>query len=166
MAAPKMSRMIFSGTSAAFPYLPFLKGHLGLPTRLFASSSHPTDLPPEGEIPIPEWKQPENESTELKRARLLYQSRKRGMLENGLLLSTFAARYLPGLNESQLQQYDQLINKPNNDWDIFHWVTEHKPTPDEFSGEVMDLLKKHVSNVNMESRIRQPDLPEEEIRQM
>jgi succinate dehydrogenase assembly factor 2 len=88
------------------------------------------------------------------------------MSENGLLLSTFAARYLPTLNETQLEEYDHLINKPNNDWDIFHWVTEHKPTPEEFEGEVMDLLKKHVSNVNMESRIRQPDLPEEEVRHM
>ena len=37
--------------------------------------------------------------------------------------STFAARYLPTFSEVQLEQYDQLINKPNNDWDIFHWVT-------------------------------------------
>ncbi|XP_038051296.1 succinate dehydrogenase assembly factor 2, mitochondrial-like [Patiria miniata] len=166
MAASMVNQFLATSWRTASRFLLFQKIHLGSSSRLFTSSSNPIDPPLNAEIPIPEWKQPENESIELKRARLLYQSRKRGMLENGLLLSTFAARYLPALNDAQLEQYDQLINKPNNDWDIFHWVTEHKPTPDEYQGDVMDLLKEHVSNVNMESRIRQPDLPEEEIRKM
>lgn len=38
--------------------------------------------------------------------RLVYQSRKRGMLENGLLLSTFAAKYLNKFDEKQLDEYD------------------------------------------------------------
>jgi len=45
--------------------------------------------------------------------RLLYQSRKRGMLENYLLLSTFAAKYLNGMEKNNLK-YDQLINGPTN----------------------------------------------------
>ena len=40
----------------------------------------------EGDIAIPVYRARENEATEVLRARLLYQSRKRGMLENGLLL--------------------------------------------------------------------------------
>ena len=80
------------------------------------------------------------------------------MLENGLLLSTFAAKYLEGLNEEQTKVYDTLINQPTNDWDIFYWATEVKPTPDEYNSEVMDLLKRHVSNVDKETRYRQPDL--------
>lgn len=39
--------------------------------------------------------------------RLLYQSRKRGMLENDLLLSTFAAKYLETFTEQQIEQYDR-----------------------------------------------------------
>ncbi len=35
----------------------------------------------------------------VKRARLLYQSRKRGILENGLLLSSFADKHLHGFNK-------------------------------------------------------------------
>ena len=42
----------------------------------------PADLEP----PIPEYKPRSGESIEVQKARLLYQSRKRGMLENGLLL--------------------------------------------------------------------------------
>jgi succinate dehydrogenase assembly factor 2 len=55
--------------------------------------------------------------------RLVYQSRKRGMLENGLLLSTFAARYLQDMDEKTLSDYDRLINLPTNDWDIYYWAT-------------------------------------------
>lgn len=39
--------------------------------------------------------------------RLIYQSRKRGMLENGLLLSTFAAKFLGQMSDKQLQEYDK-----------------------------------------------------------
>ncbi|XP_041483067.1 succinate dehydrogenase assembly factor 2-B, mitochondrial-like [Lytechinus variegatus] len=119
---------------------------------------------PPGEPSIPEWKQPQNETIELKRARLLYQSRKRGMLENGIILSTFAGRYLEGFDEEQLDQYDNLINKPGNDWDLFYWVVEHKATPEEYDHGVMDLLKTFAKNPDMESRIRQPDLSENEQR--
>lgn len=82
------------------------------------------------------------------------------MLENGLLLSTFAARYLKGLNEKQTQLYDDLINQPTNDWDIFYWATNTKQTPENFDNEIMDMLKKHVSNDRREQRIRQPGLYE------
>jgi succinate dehydrogenase assembly factor 2 len=90
--------------------------------------------------------------------RLTYQSRKRGMLENGLLLSTFANKYLNTFDDKQLRLYDRLINLPSNDWDIFYWATGVKPTPREFDNEVMDLLKKHIQNEDRQARITQPDL--------
>ena len=80
------------------------------------------------------------------------------MLENGLLLSTFASKYLNGFDEKQTHEFDNLINMPSNDWDIFYWATGTKPTPDEYNTEIMDMLKKHVQNVNKEQRICQPDL--------
>lgn len=40
----------------------------------------------EDEYPLPEYQERQKEALEVKKARLLYQSRKRGMLENGLLL--------------------------------------------------------------------------------
>lgn len=108
-------------------------------------------------------------------SRLLYQSRKRGMLENDLLLSTFVAKYLNKLTVQQLDDYDKyvlsyfqkcipiyilsrLINGPSNDWDIYYWATNIKPTPEEYNHEVMDMLKTHCKNLNKEPRIRQPDL--------
>ena len=99
-----------------------------------------------------------NENLIDKKARLLYQSRKRGMLENGLILSTFAGKYLNSFNKEQLNLYDELINKPSNDWDIYYWATGVKETPKEFQNEIMDLLKRHVKNELKETRYRQPDL--------
>ena len=91
----------------------------------------------------------------------IFQSRKRGMLENGLLLGSFANKYLPDFTEEQLVLYDRLINLPSNDWDIFYWATEKQETPEEFQNQIMDLLKEHAKNKDRESRIRLPDLKTE-----
>jgi len=80
------------------------------------------------------------------------------MLENGLLLSTFASRYLKDMTETQTSMYDQLINLPSNDWDIFYWATGVRETPTEFDNEIMNLLKEHVKNKDREARLKQPDL--------
>ncbi|XP_064144035.1 succinate dehydrogenase assembly factor 2, mitochondrial isoform X1 [Loxodonta africana] len=75
------------------------------------------------EIPLPPWQERTDESIETKRARLLYESRKRGMLENCILLSLFAKEHLHRMTEKQLNLYDRLINEPSNDWDIYYWAT-------------------------------------------
>ncbi|KAF7988281.1 hypothetical protein HCN44_007813 [Aphidius gifuensis] len=114
---------------------------------------------PEGREPsIPPYVERQGESSDLKRARLVYQSRKRGMLENGLVLSTFAKKYLDTFDDEELKLYDRLINLPSNDWDLFYWAIGVKPTPPEFDNEIMNLLKKHVKNEDRQSRIVQPDL--------
>ena len=80
------------------------------------------------------------------------------MLENGLILSTFASKYLSDMTATQLSMYDRLINLPSNDWDIYYWATGVRETPEEFNTEVMQLLKEHVKNKDKESRFKQPDL--------
>jgi succinate dehydrogenase flavin-adding protein (antitoxin of CptAB toxin-antitoxin module) len=47
------------------------------------------------------------------------QSRKRGILESDLLLSTFADVYLREMTVEQLQEYDRFLDE--NDWDIYYW---------------------------------------------
>ena len=42
------------------------------------------------------------------RARLVYQSRKRGTLESDLLLSTFARDFLGDMSEEELYEYDKV----------------------------------------------------------
>ncbi|KAM4057685.1 flavinator of succinate dehydrogenase [Hirsutella rhossiliensis] len=66
------------------------------------------------------------EDAKTKRARLLYQSRKRGTLESDLLLSTFAAAHLPSMTSAQLADYDLFLDE--NDWDIYYWATQAEPS--------------------------------------
>ncbi|KAL4642148.1 succinate dehydrogenase assembly factor 2, mitochondrial isoform X2 [Arapaima gigas] len=110
------------------------------------------------EIPLPPWQEKVGEPIDIKRRRLLYESRKRGMLENCILLSLFAKQYLSTMTEAQLKQYDRLINEPSNDWDIYYWATEAQPTPPDYQGEVMDLLREFAKNRQREQRLRAPDL--------
>ncbi|KAI1462834.1 DUF339-domain-containing protein [Annulohypoxylon moriforme] len=60
------------------------------------------------------------------RARLVYQSRKRGILETDLLLSTFADAHLPTMTREQMVQYDLFLDE--NDWDIYYWATQEPPS--------------------------------------
>ncbi|KAI0164343.1 DUF339-domain-containing protein [Hypoxylon sp. FL1284] len=59
------------------------------------------------------------------RARLVYQSRKRGTLEADLLLSTFADAYLPSMTREQMAELDRFLDE--NDWDIYYWATQEPP---------------------------------------
>ena len=107
---------------------------------------------------IPEYENKWEEGSAEKRSRLKYQSRKRGIAENGLLLGTFADKHLDGMSEEEMSLYDRLINLPTNDWDIYYWVTCTKPTPDEFDNIIMDKLKEHAKNSDRESRYSLPPL--------
>ncbi|KAL5288693.1 SDHAF2 family protein [Megaselia abdita] len=109
-------------------------------------------------LPLPQYQAKINEPLEKRKSRLLYQSRKRGMLENDLLLSTFAAKYLKEMSLQQTEQYDRLINGVTNDWDIYYWATNVRETPEEYDNEIMDMLKRHTMNEKKESRVRQPNL--------
>ncbi|KAM5138206.1 stabilizer of axonemal microtubules 4-like [Mantella aurantiaca] len=109
-------------------------------------------------IPLPAWKERTGETPQIKRARLLYESRKRGMLENCILLSLFAKKYLSTMTDIQLSQYDRLINEPSNDWDIYYWVTGVQEPPEEFNNEIMHMLQEYAKNRDMEQRLWQPDL--------
>lgn len=58
------------------------------------------------------------------RARLYYQSKKRGILENDLLVGGFADKSrLQNLNEAELKDYDVLINGEIMEWDLFYYLT-------------------------------------------
>jgi len=69
--------------------------------------------------------------THYSRAKLIFitdQSRKRGILESDLLLSTFADVYLGKMSPEQLQEYDRFLDE--NDWDIYYWATQDPPAED------------------------------------
>lgn len=133
-----------------------------------ASTETPSDLPPP--TPIPRI----NESVNTLRARLVYQSRKRGTLESDLLLSTFARDNLPVMSEQELQEYDrvgfpaetlmtrrssvlQLLDEP--DWDIYYWATGNRTAPERWRDTpLLQKLAKHAKNEGKTVRIM-PALP-------
>jgi succinate dehydrogenase assembly factor 2 len=99
------------------------------------------------------------ETVEEKRSRLLYQSRKRGTLENGLLLSNFSAKYLPDMNEKELNEFDSIINNLTNEWDLYYWLTNAIQVPKELEdSKVLKSMKEYCANDMKQVRILQPDL--------
>jgi succinate dehydrogenase assembly factor 2 len=62
------------------------------------------------------------------RARLVYQTRKRGTLETGLLLSTFATSdRLSKMGADELLELDELLTIP--EWTLFYWATGKEELP-------------------------------------
>ena len=76
--------------------------------RLIASSSPDASEPPIDDSLLPRPIDRSHETPDVTRARLLYQSRKRGILETDLLLSTFAHKHLPTMSELEMREYDKV----------------------------------------------------------
>lgn len=99
------------------------------------------------------------ETIDVKRARLMYQSRKRGILESDLLLSRFAKKYLHTFSMEELTEYDQLLDEP--DWDIYYWATKNydiTPLPEKWkNSKILRLLQEDTSNPGKEV-LRMPEL--------
>ncbi|TPX70611.1 hypothetical protein SpCBS45565_g01579 [Spizellomyces sp. 'palustris'] len=119
------------------------------------STENPDYLP---NIAVPRPIRPATEATSTKRARLVYASRKRGILETDLLLSTFAGEQLSELSREELEEYDNLLEE--NDWDIYYWVTgtEGKIVPERV--QQMKVFPKIVEHAKNRGRkiLRMPDL--------
>ncbi|WWD22699.1 hypothetical protein CI109_107192 [Kwoniella shandongensis] len=97
-----------------------------------------------------EWDMPQpldrtGEDEKTLRARLVYQTRKRGTLETDLILSTFARDELPKMSMEEMLQFDKLLDEP--DWDIFYWsVQKREPPPKWKDTALLAKLIKHAKN--------------------
>ncbi|KAI0305493.1 Flavinator of succinate dehydrogenase-domain-containing protein [Multifurca ochricompacta] len=115
-----------------------------------ASTASPVDLPPPEPLPRP------GESIETMRARLVYQSRKRGTLESDLLLSTFAREHLDTMDAEELSEFDKLMDEP--DWDIYYWATGKRTPPERWTySKLLEKLRVHSRNEGKVVR-QMPDL--------
>ncbi|EGC35743.1 hypothetical protein DICPUDRAFT_32960 [Dictyostelium purpureum] len=110
--------------------------------RLFSSSTNGGKFTISSNVD----KIPNNEisNVEKLRKKLLYQSKERGMLENDLLLGSFATNNIQKLTEQQLKDYDLLLQQP--DPDIFNWILNKTVIPDEFETEVLKMIQHHCQN--------------------
>jgi len=70
-----------------------------------------------------------SEGLDARRRRLLIRSWHRGIREVDLILGRFADARLAAMNESELDEYDKLLDVPTPD--ILAWVMGERPVPAE-----------------------------------
>ena len=87
-------------SSSTFRCISDKKGPWG-PDDSIESSFRPVVQGDGNEPWIPEYKNKWEEGSAEKRSRLKYQSRKRGIAENGLILGTFEGKYLDSMSEQE-----------------------------------------------------------------
>jgi antitoxin CptB len=80
------------------------------------------------------------EDQHTRRKRLRYRSRYRGNKEMDLILGAFAERYLDGLSDDELDQYERLLEA--DDLSVYNWIAGRAPLPPEFDTAVMARLRQ------------------------
>jgi len=80
-----------------------------------------------------------NETTEIRRKRLKFRSKHRGIKEADILLGWFADSYLDKLTPAQLDRYETLLREP--DPKIVSWITNDQEPPEALKNDVMDMLQ-------------------------
>jgi antitoxin CptB len=71
--------------------------------------------------------------------KLKYRAEHRGFREADIIIGGFAEKHLHELSEAQLDEFERLIDV--NDPDLYAWIVGRQPIPEEFCGEVMDLIR-------------------------
>ena len=71
--------------------------------------------------------------------KLLYRADHRGFREADIILGGFARKHLAELSEAQLDEFERLIDQP--DQDLYAWIIGREPAPEEFVGEVFELIR-------------------------
>eukprot|EP01091_Cochliopodium_minus_P000861 TRINITY_DN10767_c0_g1_i1.p1 TRINITY_DN10767_c0_g1~~TRINITY_DN10767_c0_g1_i1.p1 ORF type:complete len:140 (+),score=40.11 TRINITY_DN10767_c0_g1_i1:52-471(+) len=80
-----------------------------------------------------------------RKKKLLQWSKQRGMLENDLLLSSYAIKYLKDMDEKSVDQFEKLMMQP--DQDILLWITKDDiEVPEEYNTELLKNIKEHVKS--------------------
>lgn len=69
-----------------------------------------------------------NASLNLRKKKLLRWSQQRGMLENDILLGTYAIKRLKEMSETETDEFETILNSP--DPDVFQWLTKKVPPPE------------------------------------
>lgn len=76
-----------------------------------------------------------------RRKRLIFRSDHRGTKEMDLLLGSFARRNIATLDDALVDRFEELLEL--SDPDLYNWITGQEPTPPEWEGPLMDMLRAH-----------------------
>jgi antitoxin CptB len=69
----------------------------------------------------------------------LFRAQRRGFKEVDLIFGAFAANHLAALDETGLDQFEALLDAP--DQSVYAWLREHMPVPAEFDTPVFVQMK-------------------------
>lgn len=73
--------------------------------------------------------------------KLSFRSWRRGFKEADIILGNFADDYLQTLTPEQVDIYEALIEMP--DHDLYGWIIERDPIPEEHQSEIMNMLNQY-----------------------
>lgn len=71
--------------------------------------------------------------------KLKYRAWHRGFREADLILGPFADRHVPTMSAAQLDAFEVLLDEA--DQDLYEWIVEKTPTPAQWDGELMNMIK-------------------------
>jgi antitoxin CptB len=80
-----------------------------------------------------------SEGLELRRRKLLFRSWHRGLREMDLIMGRFADATLDALSESELDEFERLIEVP--DRDLLAWITGEEAVPPDYDGALFGQLR-------------------------
>lgn len=75
----------------------------------------------------------------IRRKKALYRAQHRGMREMDLLLGTFAAASLDGMSESDLEEFETMLDI--QDGDFLKWLTGETPVPDRHDTDLFRRIR-------------------------
>ena len=71
--------------------------------------------------------------------KLKFRAWRRGFREADLILGPFADHNLSAFTHDQLDQFELLLEQP--DQDLYAWIIEREPTPADFDTPVMKMIQ-------------------------
>lgn len=83
-----------------------------------------------------------NLDDDARRRRIKFRAWHRGIKENDLILGTFADAYVEELTTDDLTDFEHLMEAP--DQDVYGWISNTKPVPDDYKTNLMTRLQSHT----------------------
>lgn len=83
--------------------------------------------------------------------KLRYRAWRRGFTEADLILGPFVDKHAPTFDTAQLDELERLLDEL--DHDLYAWIIGQTPTPSQFDGPVMALMKASLPTVHAARRL-------------
>jgi len=80
-----------------------------------------------------------SDTLSIRRKKALYRAQHRGMREMDLLLGTFAAASLDGMSESDLGEFETMLDLL--DGDVLKWLTGETPVPERHDTDLFRRIR-------------------------